>query len=641
VLAVSTDPAHSLGDAFNLRLSARLTRIPAARGAALEAVELDAPRALARWIGEHHDALGDIVANGTWLDRHDIDALLALPLPGVDELVGMLEIVSLAGRRPKKRRSSTSRAYDFVIIDTAPTGHTLRLLAAPDAVRAIAAVLDALQEEHRIIRREFGRIGRPEAADRLIELLVGEAADTRALLRDRRRTAFEWVMLPEELSLAESRDGIAALRRARIPIVGVIVNRVLPIGPHCALCDRRRVEARKVLAKIRRLARTVSIRLVPEQLHEPRGVDALSVVGRSLIDAAALPRHRSKPLDAGPGSVARAANRDRGRPHPRVRPASPETVDAFLGARLLFFGGKGGVGKTTTAAAAALRLARNDPSRRVLLLSTDPAHSLADVFGGALGDRARRVGGGPKNLFVRELDAAAALAKRRTAIEAALSEASATFGAEASPASQLVDFAPPGIDELFALLAVTELTEVAGRSTSAAERTKYDLILVDTPPTGHALRLMEMPGIAREWVQLLMRVLLKYRSLAKPGRFAQEIVDLSQSIRRLQTLLHDPRAARFIVVTRAADVPQLETGRLLNRLGQLQLATPAIIVNALTLAPGSCPRCRAVAAAEQRVVAAFARHCSQGQCAIIQTPLVAPPPRGSRVLERWAGRWIA
>ena len=122
-----------------------------------------------------------------------------------------------------------------MIVDTAPTGHTLRLLAAPETVATLAHVLDALHEEHRLIRDQLARVGRPEAADRLIELLARQASDTAALLRDPRRAAFHWVTLPEEMSLAEAEDGIATLERSGIRVGSVVVNRVIPAGsrvPH-------------------------------------------------------------------------------------------------------------------------------------------------------------------------------------------------------------------------------------------------------------------------------------------------------------------------------------------------------------------------------------------------------------------------
>jgi arsenite-transporting ATPase len=313
---------------------------------------------------------------------------------------------------------------------------------------------------------------------------------------------------------------------------------------------------------------------------------------------------------------------------------------------LLFFGGKGGVGKTTVAAAAALRLAQADPDRRVLLLSTDPAHSLADVFGSPVGDAAHAIPGGPPNLVVRELDASAALAARRAQFEAALDEIVSAFGAsgvdaalaESAPrglsvrvpaaqaTGELMNLAPPGIDELFGIISVVDA------------RAAFDVIVVDTAPTGHALRLLEMPDAAREWMQVLLRVLLKYKTLVRPGQLAAELVDTSKSIRDLQALLRDASRTRFIVVTRAAEVPRRETERLLARLRRLKLSTPAIVVNALTMLPGRCARCRATAAAERRELAALRR--PRG-CVIIRTPLSAPSPRGVKALDAWARTWIS
>jgi anion-transporting ArsA/GET3 family ATPase len=150
-----------------------------------------------------------------------------------------------------------------------------------------------------------------------------------------------------------------------------------------------------------------------------------------------------------------------------------------------------------------------------------------------------------------------------------------------------------------------------------------------------------MPDAAREWVQLLLRVLLKYREIVPPGQLAAELVELSKSVRALQVLLHNPVDTRFIVVTRAAAVPRLETVRLIRRLRRLRLAVPAVVVNAMTLAPRTCWWCRATAASEKRELFTLARACRRGsrECAIILAPLAAPPPRGIAALERWGTKW--
>src|SRR5439155_16611237 len=154
VLVVSTDPAHSLGDALAIRLSSA----PRPVRRRLDAAELDARRAFARWLQENRHALGDILQHGTWLDTTDVDSLLDLSFPGLDELVGLMEI----------ERLSRGGEYDVIVVDTAPTGHTLRLLAAPETVGVLAGVLDALQQEHRLIRDRLARVTRgPEAADQL------------------------------------------------------------------------------------------------------------------------------------------------------------------------------------------------------------------------------------------------------------------------------------------------------------------------------------------------------------------------------------------------------------------------------------------------------------------------------------------
>ncbi|RPH54022.1 hypothetical protein EHM82_07480, partial [bacterium] len=116
VLVLSTDPAHSLGDALGARLGPDPSRIPTRRGI-LEAAELQASRALSRFLDEHRTDLRTLADRGTWLDAGDVDRLLGLTLPGADELAGLLEL----------SRLSLETQADEVVVDTAPTAHTLRL----------------------------------------------------------------------------------------------------------------------------------------------------------------------------------------------------------------------------------------------------------------------------------------------------------------------------------------------------------------------------------------------------------------------------------------------------------------------------------------------------------------------------------
>ena len=159
-LVVSTDPAHSLADALDARLSASPRRM---RGN-LFAVQLDADRALSRWLRARARSFRVIASRGTYLDDEDIDSLFRLSLPGVDELVGLVELRRLA------------RGFEEVVVDTAPTGHTLRLLAMPATLAKLAEVLDDLQGKHRAMARSLRGSVRRDAEDTVIDELREEAA---------------------------------------------------------------------------------------------------------------------------------------------------------------------------------------------------------------------------------------------------------------------------------------------------------------------------------------------------------------------------------------------------------------------------------------------------------------------------------
>jgi arsenite/tail-anchored protein-transporting ATPase len=626
VLVVSTDPAHSLGDALGRALGPRPRPVPVRRGT-LRAVELDADAALARWLDQRRDGLATIALRGTYLDREDVDRFLSLSLPGTDELIGLLELARLARASP----------LDDVVVDTAPTGHTLRLLQMPETLRQIASVLDDMQAKHRFLSRSLGGRYRADSADALIAEIEQESSGILALLRDAERTTFSWVMLPEALSLEESRDGLAGLRRSGVAVGEIVVNRVTPPPRgRCALCEGRRRSEAAVLAETARALRPIPVRVVAARDDEPEGVGTLRTFARALLG----PRGRLPPAPAARSVRKRtptAATRRSGGP-----PAEPWWVSDLMppSRRLLVFGGKGGVGKTTAAATAALARAADGRGGRVLLLSADPAHSLGDALSVRLGDDERAVPGASPRLRARELDADRALAAARARYRGAVDQLFDALrgGSNLDPAfdravmQDLIALAPPGIDELFALAAVTDaLTQE--RSAGAPST-----VVLDTAPTGHALRLLALPDAAREWIQALLSVLLKYRQVVGLGQLAQELVDLSKQLRTLEALLRDPARTAFVAVTRPADLPRRETARLLDQLDAMGIPVAGLLVNAIT--PPGCARCRRAAAREEKHVRALARRFLTGaERPMILAPMIAPEPRGVRALRDWGRTW--
>jgi arsenite-transporting ATPase len=612
VLLVSTDPAHSLGDALGLGLGARPRALRGAAG--LHAAEMDADQALERWMAARRRPLRTIAERGTYLDEEDVDRFLRLSLPGVDELIGLVELARL----------SRSAPYREVVVDTAPTGHTLRLLAMPQTLRRLASVLDDMHAKHRFLAQSLGADYRPDAADALIDELEREGRGLAELLRDPQRCTFAWVVLAEMLAVEEARDGVRALETAGIGVSEIIVNNVYrpPARPSPQASARARAEGDSIAA-IRAAFPRYPIRLVAAQPREPRGLGPLRAVARAL-------RSRRGLLPPGARVTRRATRPGRTVPPPPSTGAASPVLDiiAPAGIRLLAFAGKGGVGKTTCAAAAAIALAERPQAPRVLLLSTDPAHSIADVLGTPLGDDERAVPGAAPGLRARELDAERAFQERRERYRSAVDDlfAAVLRGTRLDVAfdrevvQQLIDLAPPGLDELFAILTVIEA--LFHRAPAP-----YDVIVLDTAPTGHALRLLQMPAAALEWVHALIAILLKYRAVVGLGDLASDLVEIARDLRALQELLRDGARARVVAVTRAADLPRLETDRLLARLRALDIAVSAVLVNAV--APGDGDRCRVA----ERPSASRKRY------AMICAPAVFPPPHGVDELRQWARRW--
>jgi arsenite/tail-anchored protein-transporting ATPase len=626
-LIVSTDPASSLGDALGARNTRR--RIGATpqplrwRRATLHAAHVDAGAFIRRWIRQNGGMLEQIALRGTWLDRDDVVQLLRLSLPGIDEIAALLELARL-GR---------SGRYDLIVVDTAPTGHTLRMLQTPQALAGLARVFDAMQAKHRVMVEALRGSWTADAADEFIEELDRDARALAALAGDRDRTEFVWVTLPEPMAVEETIDALDALATEQIPVASVVVNRVTPAPPRkCAWCDSRRAFERQSIATLharlsgagRPLPKLVAI---DAREREPVGLRALGGIGEA--------------LDAAGETVVRPARARRTVARRVFRPGRARDVLETDRVRLLMFGGKGGVGKTTCAAAAALAAARRSPHRRVLLISTDPAHSLADVLGAVCTDDATPLSDGPPNLSVRELDASRAYDELReryaTAVDAlfdGLGRGSAFDAAHDRRVMHgLLDLAPPGIDEL---VAVVEMTEALAPAKTGGS---FDLIVMDTAPTGHALRLLEMPGLVHAWVKALMRILLKYQPIVGVGDLGALLLQVSRELGRLRTVLSDAASTTFVVVSRGARLPREESERLILRLRRMKIPVSTVIVNGV--GRGSCSRCRRMVAQEQREIRRLSRaaRAVTEDLRTVLTPNHVPPPHGVDRLLNWHGRW--
>jgi len=224
---------------------------------------------------------------------------------------------------------------------------------------------------------------------------------------------------------------------------------------------------------------------------------------------------------------------------------------------VLIVGGKGGVGKTSVSCALALASARD--GHRTILVSTDPAPSIGDALDQRIEDADTLVAGG-FGLYARQIDADAAFARWRSEYQ---SRVDAAFdgllgpGLDASHdraiARELFALAPPGIDELYALIWLGD----------ALAEGVFSRIVIDPAPTGHLIRLLEMPALALDWSHRLLRLMLKYRELAGGGELGAELLAFARRTRLVGELLRDRERAGVLVV--ALDETNADSG-----LGQVE-----------------------------------------------------------------------
>ncbi|MCB0970815.1 MAG: ArsA family ATPase [Acidimicrobiales bacterium] len=167
--------------------------------------------------------------------------------------------------------------------------------------------------------------------------------------------------------------------------------------------------------------------------------------------------------------------------------------------RVLLFTGKGGVGKTTTAAATALRCARD--GHRTIVVSTDPAHSLGDAYDRDLGDLAVEVA---PNLWAQQLDAQRRMEDTWVEIQAWLLEVFRWAGVAAIEAEELA--VVPGLDEVFAL------SDIKEHASSGA----YDVVVVDCAPTAETLRLLSLPEILSWYMDRVFPTSRKLNKVVSP-----------------------------------------------------------------------------------------------------------------------------
>lgn len=244
--------------------------------------------------------------------------------------------------------------------------------------------------------------------------------------------------------------------------------------------------------------------------------------------------------------------------------------------RVLLFTGKGGVGKTSVAAATALKAAAH--GHKTIVLSTDAAHSLADSFDITLSGQAQLLA---DNLWGLELDMAQTLSSHWGAIQNWLTALFAWRGMQNMVAQEMAVL--PGMEEMANLLQILDY----------AEKEEYQTIVVDCAPTGETLRLLSFPEVLRWWMDKLFPLERKAAKVIRPvfrtvfnvpypeDQVFQAMEDLFHKMERLHQLLIDPDITSVRLVVNAEKMVIKEAQRTYTYLSLYGYATDMIVCNRL------------------------------------------------------------
>jgi arsenite-transporting ATPase len=254
-----------------------------------------------------------------------------------------------------------------------------------------------------------------------------------------------------------------------------------------------------------------------------------------------------------------------------------------------FFSGKGGVGKTSMAAATALWFSKQ--GKKVLVISTDPAHSLADSFDTKIGGEIKELG---KNLFAVEIDPKKAMAEYKEKLMPQIEKIDMLKGVGLEGMFDMADSAP-GIDEVAAF----------DKFLQFMNSREYDIIIFDTAPTGHALRFLSLPDVLDSWVGKMIKIRMKFSGMVnmfkkilpfgesddKPQLGTDQMEAMKERIEQAKQILSDPAKTHYNIVTIPEQMAIVESERCVKALGEYSIPVETIIVNQLIPKNTGCAFC--------------------------------------------------
>ena len=518
-LIVTTDPASNLADVFEQEIGHQITPITGQEN--LWAMEIDSDQATQEYIDKAMAPIRDVFPEQMVQVMEE-----QMSGPCTSEVAAFDRFTDFLDPPPEDQAS-----FDVVIFDTAPTGHTIRLLELPaewsqsiDAAAAgsgqtclgpAAAIQDAKHKYERAL----------------------------ASMRNSEQTKFIFVLHPEAISLKETRRAITELSKLEIKNYSLIVNSVIPLQNNSneLFAARSKMQA-KYLQEIK-AQMPYPTTFMPLLAGEIKGIESLTQVGQIFFDG----HHVESTFTV---DVLKSDKQALMAPADVVR----ERIQPNGHHRTVFFAGKGGVGKTVASCITAVWLARQ--GHKTLLLTTDPAAHLGDVLDSPVGDEIAPVEGQP-NLWAVKIDPKAAAEKYKARI---LEDARQRERPPEAIATMEEELNSPCTEEIAAFDKFIEY----------ASQEEWDSVMFDTAPTGHTLRMLELP---MDWSkQIDVKV---FGSV--DGDAADDVT--KQRFEKVIDMMRDPERSTFAFVMYPEATPIVEAYRAVLELNTVGVEPSLIIAN--------------------------------------------------------------
>ncbi|MFC4247562.1 arsenical pump-driving ATPase [Natribaculum luteum] len=520
-LLVTTDPAPNLSDIFGQEIGHEVTAIDDIEK--LSAIEIDPDTAAEEYRQETIEPMREL------LGEDQIETVEEqLNSPCVEEIAAFDNFVDFMD----------SPEYDVVVFDTAPTGHTIRLMELPSDWNAelekggSTCIGPAASMEER--KQDYER-----------------AIDT---LQDDERTSFAFVGKPKDSSIDEIERSASDLSELGIESQLLIINGYLPESVcEDPFFEGKREDEQAVIERARTELDANAMATYPLQPGEIAGLDLLADVGSVLYggNEAAVDVGTATNVDA-ETAVDFDSMADAEAVADQLQPGD-ET-------RYLFFTGKGGVGKSTIASTAATKLA--EAGHETLVITTDPAAHLEDIFGEPVGHEPTSVS--QANLDAARIDQEKALEEYRTQV---LNHVTEMY--EDKEDTQIdVDAAIANVEEELESPCAEEMAALE-KFVSYFDEDGYDVVVFDTAPTGHTLRLLELPSDWKGFMDL--GSLTKGAAPAKADQY-DEVIET----------MKDPKRSTFAFVMYPEYTPMMEAYRAAADLeNQVGIETSLVVANYL------------------------------------------------------------